>query len=141
MRGESARSSCTAVRCTHFLRVCGRTMPAGGAGVLFNRMESGRASISDAVYMEVITGLHGTTIPTILAGVCQAMVGAITTYETGDTVTAALTVAGVVVAIVRLFEIAAFRRRLAQPPQLDRAEAARWERRYISGTVMTALVL
>jgi len=109
--------------------------------MLFNRMESGRASISDAVYMEVITGLHGTTLPTILAAVCQAMVGAITTYETGDTVTAALTVAGVVVAIVRLFEIAAFRRRLAQPPQLDRAEAARWERRYIAGTVMTALVL
>ena len=79
--------------------------------MLFNRMESGRASISDAVYMEVITGLHGTTLPTILAAVCQAMVGAITTYETGDTVTAALTVAGVVVAIVRLFEIAAFRRR------------------------------
>jgi diguanylate cyclase (GGDEF)-like protein len=109
--------------------------------MLFNRMESGRASISDVVYMEVITGLHGTTVPTILAAVCQVMVGAITTYETGDAVTAALTVAGVVVAMIRLFEIAAFRRRLTQPPRLDRAEAARWERRYISGTVMTALVL
>jgi diguanylate cyclase len=109
--------------------------------VLFNRMESGRASISDAVYMEVITGLHGTTIPTILAGVCQAMVGAITTYETGDTVTAALTVAGVVVAIVRLFEVLAFRRRIARPPQLGRAEMAVWERRYVAGTVVTALVL
>ncbi|MFK4497085.1 hypothetical protein ABIF86_001376 [Bradyrhizobium japonicum] len=65
--------------------------------MFFNRMESGRASISDAVYMEVITGLHGTTMPTILAAACQAMVGAITTYETGDIVTAGLTVAGVVV--------------------------------------------
>jgi diguanylate cyclase (GGDEF)-like protein len=104
-------------------------------------MESGRASISDAVYVEVITGLHGTTMPTILAAACQAMVGAITTYETGDMVTAALTVAGIVVAFVRLFEIVAFRRRLVQPPQLGRAEAARWERRYVAGTVATALVL
>lgn len=109
--------------------------------MLFNRMESGRASISDVVYMEVITGLHGTTMPTILAGVCQAMVGAITTYETGDTVTAALTVAGVVVAAVRLFEIFAFRRRLARSPQLGRAEATIWERRYVAGTVATAFVL
>src|SRR4051812_29664932 len=90
------------------LRMCGRTVPVDEAGMLFNRRESGRASISDAVYMEVITGLHGTTIPTILAAVCQAMVGAITTYETGDPITAALTVAGVVVAMIRLFEIAAF---------------------------------
>jgi diguanylate cyclase (GGDEF)-like protein len=109
--------------------------------MFFNRMESGRASISDAVYMEVITGLHGTSMPNILAAACLAMVGAITTYETGDGVTAALTVAGVLVAFVRLFEIFAFRRRLARPPRLDRAEATRWERRYVAGTVVTALVL
>jgi diguanylate cyclase (GGDEF)-like protein len=112
-----------------------------GAGMLFDRMESGRASISDAVYLEVITGLHGTTMPNVLAAACLAMVGSITTYETGDMVTAGLTVAGVVVAIVRLFEVFAFRRRLGQSPQLDRAEAARWERRYIAGTVVTALIL
>jgi diguanylate cyclase (GGDEF)-like protein len=109
--------------------------------MFFDRMESGRASISDAVYVEVITGLHGTTMPTILAAACQAMVGAITTYETGDLVTAALTVAGIMVAIVRLFEIFAFRRRLARSPQLGRAEGARWERRYVAGTIVTALIL
>jgi len=109
--------------------------------MLFNRMESGRASISDAVYLEVITGLHGTTMPTILAAACQAMVGAITTYETGDRLTAALTVAGVLVAIARLVEIFAFRRRLVRPPQLGRAETVRWERRYVAGTVVTAFIL
>ncbi|MBR0968332.1 GGDEF domain-containing protein [Bradyrhizobium diazoefficiens] len=109
--------------------------------MLFDRMETGRASISDAVYMEVIAGLHGTTMPTVLAAVCQAMVGAITTFETGDMWTAALTLAGILVAIVRLLEIVAFRRRIAHPPRLGRAEAARWERRYIAGTVVTALVL
>lgn len=112
-----------------------------GAGMLFNRMESGRASISDVVYVEVITGLHGTTMPTVLAAACQAMVGAITTYETGDIATAVLTVAGVLVAIVRLFEIFAFRRRLARLPHLGRFEAARWERRYVAGTIVTALIL
>ena len=109
--------------------------------MFFDRMESGRASISDAVYVEVITGLHGTTMPNILAAACLAMVGAITTYETGDMVTAALTVAGIVVAMVRLVEIFAFRRRLARLPQLGRAEGARWERRYVTGTVVTALIL
>ncbi|MCJ9702743.1 GGDEF domain-containing protein, partial [Bradyrhizobium sp. SHOUNA76] len=69
------------------------------------------------------------------------MVGAITTYETGDKVTAGLTIAGIVIAIVRPFEIIAFRRRLARPLQLARAEAASWERRYIVDTVATALVL
>jgi diguanylate cyclase (GGDEF)-like protein len=112
-----------------------------GAGMLFNRMESGRASISDAVYLEVITGLHGTTMPNILAAACLAMVGSITIYETGDMVTAALTVAGIVVAIIRLLEVFAFRRRLARSPQLGRTEAVRWERRYIAGTVVTALIL
>ena len=68
--------------------------------MFFNRMESGPASISDAVHLEVITGLHGTMMPTILAAACQAMVGAITTYETGDLMTAGLTVAGVVVAML-----------------------------------------
>ncbi|MGY8638441.1 GGDEF domain-containing protein [Bradyrhizobium sp. 14AA] len=109
--------------------------------MLFNRMESGRASISDAVYMEVIAGLHGTATPTILAGACQVMVGAITIYETGDMATVALTVAGAVVALVRLFEIFAFRRRLGRSPQLGRAEAARWERCYVAGSITTAFVL
>lgn len=97
--------------------------------------------MSDAVYLEVIAGLHGTTMPNILAAACLAMVGTITTYETGDMVTAVLTLAGVVVAFVRLVEIRSFRRRLAQSPRLGRAEAAIWERRYVAGTVATALVL
>ena len=109
--------------------------------MLFERLESERASISDSVYMEVITGLHGTTVPTILAGVCQAMVGAITTFETRDVTTAVLTAAGVVVAIVRLLGIFAFRRRLARLPPLGRAEAAIWERRYVAGSIATAFIL
>jgi diguanylate cyclase len=109
--------------------------------MFFDRMETGRASMSDAVYLEVIAGLHGTTMPNILAAACLAMVGTITTYETGDMVTAVLTLAGVVVAFVRLVEIRSFRRRLAQSPRLGRAEAAIWERRYVAGTVATALVL
>ena len=109
--------------------------------MLFTRMESGRASISDPVYLEVIAGLYGTTTPAILVGVCQAMVGAIITYETGDVATAILTGLGVVVAVARVLGIFAFRRRVAQKPLLDRAEAVIWERRYVAGSIVTALVL
>jgi len=109
--------------------------------MLFMRMESGRASISDPVYLEVIAGLYGTTTPAILVGVCQAMVGAIITYETGDVATAILTGLGVVVAVARVLGIFAFRRRVAQKPLLDRAEAVIWERRYVAGSIVTALVL
>ena len=109
--------------------------------MLFMRMESGRASISDPVYLEVIAGLYGTTTPAILVGVCQAMVGAIITYETGDVATAILTGLGVVVAVARVLGIFAFRRRVAQKPLLDRAEAVIWERRYVAGSLVTALVL
>lgn len=109
--------------------------------MFFKRMESGPASISDAVHLEVITGLHGTTMPTVLAAACQVMVGAITTYETGDVITAGLTAVGLLVAILRLAEIVAFRRRLEALPQLGRNETLSWERRYIAGTVATALVL
>jgi diguanylate cyclase (GGDEF)-like protein len=104
-------------------------------------MESGRASISDPVYLEVIAGLYGTTTPAILVGVCQAMVGAIITYETGDVATAILTGLGVVVAIARVIGIFAFRHRVVQKPLLDRAEAVIWERRYVAGSLVTALVL
>ena len=109
--------------------------------MLFKRMESGRASISDPVYLEVIAGLYGTTTPAILVGVCQAMVGAIITFETGDVATAILTALGVVVAIARVLGILAFRHRVAQNPLLDRTEAVIWERRYVAGSLVTALVL
>lgn len=109
--------------------------------MLFKRMESGRASISDPVYMEVIGGLYGTTVPAILAGTVQAMVGAITTFETRDAPTAILTGMGIIVAIARIVGIFAFRRRAAQKPPLGRSEAAIWERRYIAGSIATALIL
>ena len=48
-----------------------------GETMQFGRFRSGAASISDAVYLEVIGNLYGTTVPILIAGGCLAIVGAI----------------------------------------------------------------
>jgi diguanylate cyclase (GGDEF)-like protein len=107
----------------------------------FGRFKSGAASISDAVYLEVIGNLYGTTVPILIAGCCQAIVGAISVSETGDRFSAALTIVGVVVAVVRLFSVLAFRSETRRKPLRDRAEAIVWERRYAVGSFTTALII
>ncbi len=109
--------------------------------MFFQRMGSRAASISDAVYVEVIGTLHGTMVPIVFAGASQAIVGGIAARQTGDIVTAVLTVIGVIVALIRGFGVLAFRRHAAKKPPLDRAEAARWGRPYAIGTASTASIL
>ena len=77
----------------------------------------------------------------MFAGISQAIVGTITTRQTGDIATAVLTALCVVVTFVRAFDVLAYRRRFAGKMPPDRAEAARWELRYAAGTWMTALIL
>ena len=98
-------------------------------------------TVSDAVYLEIIAALYGTLVPVVFAGISQAIVGTITARQTGDIATAVLTALCVVVAFVRAFDVLAYRRRFAGKTPLDRAEAARWELRYVAGTSMTALIL
>lgn len=107
----------------------------------FGRFKSGAASISDAVYLEVIGNLYGTTVPILVAGGCQGIVGAISVSETGDRLSAALTAAGVVVAAIRLFGVLAFRNETRRRPLRDRAEAVVWEWRYAAGSFTTALII
>ncbi|MBN8987132.1 MAG: GGDEF domain-containing protein [Rhizobiales bacterium] len=109
--------------------------------MFFGRFQSRSASISDAIYLQIIGTLYGTTVPILVAGICQAIVGAISVRESGDTLTAVLTVLGVVVAIARMIDVSAFRRQTRRTPLSDRAEAMRWERRYAVGTVVTAFIL
>jgi diguanylate cyclase (GGDEF)-like protein len=105
------------------------------------RLQSRTASISDAVYIEIIAALHGTMVPILVAGVCQAVVGTISVTQTGDRFTALLTALGVIVAIVRMLGLLAFRRQTSRKPLLDRAEARAWEWRYAAGSLTTALLL
>lgn len=107
----------------------------------FGRFKSGAASISDAVYLEVVGNLYGTVVPILIAGGCQAIVGAISVTETGDLLSAALTIAGIVVAVVRLFGVLAFRNETRRRPLRDRAEAIVWEWRYAVGSFTTALII
>jgi diguanylate cyclase len=107
----------------------------------FGRSKSGAASIPDAVYLEVIDNLYGTAVPIVIAGGAQAIVGTISVSQTGDRFTAVLTVVGVIVALVRLLGVLAFRRQAKQKPSIDRAAAVAWERRYAAGSIITALIL
>jgi diguanylate cyclase (GGDEF)-like protein len=99
------------------------------------------ASLSDAVYLEVIGTLHGTLVPIVLTCAAQAIAGTIAARQTGDVATAILAAIGVVVDCVRVAEVLAFRRRIARKSSLDRAEAARWGRRYAIGTAVTSAIL
>jgi diguanylate cyclase (GGDEF)-like protein len=108
---------------------------------LSDGIHSRPAPASDAVYMEIVGTLYGTLLPILCAGVGQAIVGAITVQQTGDMAMAYLTSAGVVVAIIRAWGVIAYRRRTVQQPLLGRAEAAKWERRYATGSVITGLIL
>jgi len=97
--------------------------------------------MSDPVYMEVIANLYGTAMPSVFVGVGQAMVGTITAFETRDVLTTVLTGIGVVVALVRVLGVFAFRRRVMSQPPLSRTEAVPWERRYAIGSILTAAIL
>ena len=108
---------------------------------LADKMHSRAGAVSDAVYMEIIAALYGTLVPIVAMGIGQLIVGAITVRETGDMVTAVLTALGVAVAVLRAFQVLAYRRRVAGKTPLDRSEAARWELPYVAGTAMTALIL
>ena len=109
--------------------------------MFFGRFQSRSASVSDAIYLEIIATLYGTSVPILVAGICQAIVGAISVRESGDAFTAVLTVLGVVVTIARMIDVSALRRQTRRTPLLDRAEAIGWERRYAVGTVVMAFIL
>lgn len=109
--------------------------------MFFGRFHSRRASISDAIYFDIIATLYGSTVPILVAGICQAIVGAISVRESGDIFTVVLTVIGIVVTVARMLDVSAFRRQTRREPLLDRANAIGWERRYSVGTVVMAFIL
>lgn len=109
--------------------------------MFFGRFQPRPASISDAIYSEIIGTLYGSTVAILVAGICQAIVGAISVRESGDSFSAVLTVLGVIVTVARMIDVVAFRRQSRQAPLLDRASAIGWERRYAVGTVVMASIL
>ena len=96
--------------------------------------------VSDAVYVEIIATLYGTVVPVLFAGIGLAIVGAITALQTGDTFTAVLTVFGILLSLIRTLDVVAYRRRVAGAP-MARSEAAVWEWRYASGSVIMAFII
>ena len=86
--------------------------------MFLGRFQSRPASISDAIYFEIIATLYGSTVPILVAGICQAIVGAISVRESGDIFTAVLTVLGVIVTFARMIDVSAFRRQARRTPFL-----------------------
>jgi len=99
------------------------------------------ASISDAVYVELIRTLNRSLLPGILSVVAQVMTGAIMMWQVGDViVTGILTGIGVVVGLVRLAGVLLFWRRLAKGP-LGVIEAHRYGLRHMAFSVGAAAVI
>jgi diguanylate cyclase len=109
--------------------------------MVFAKFHSRAASMPDAVYLEVVATLYGTTVPILVAGVCQAVVGTISVTQSGDGFTAVLTLLSVIVCLVRLLDVLAFRRQIRRKPLLGRAEAVAWEQRYAAGSLTAALLI
>lgn len=82
--------------------------------MFFKRMGSRPASISDAVYAELVETLHSTLAPAATSAAGQALAGTVIVWQTGDVlVTGLLTVAGVLLNALRALNLVAFRRRAA----------------------------
>ena len=109
--------------------------------MFFKHGNSRTDSISDSVYRDIIAILYDSLVPVVLTALAQLIVGCIAAWQTGDVLIWVLTVAGVLLAIGRSVDVLAFRRRIAQRPPLERAEAVRWEWRYAAGSIATAVLI
>src|ERR1700761_3127169 len=99
------------------------------------------ASISDAVYVELVGTLNCSLMPGILSVVAIAVTGAIMIWQTGDAVvTGVLTGLGVLIGLLRLFGVFLFRRRRAKGP-LGVADAHRYGLRHMSFAVAAAVAI
>lgn len=109
--------------------------------MLFQRMGPRPASVSDAVYFELMRTLHRTLVPVMLSGSAQAIAGVLIIQRTGDVVvTGALSGLGVLIAMIRGFGVLSFRRRIQKQP-FDGAEVRRRGRRYITFSFAAAFVV
>jgi diguanylate cyclase (GGDEF)-like protein len=108
--------------------------------MFFSDQNSRPAPVSDAVHAEIIASLYGTAVPVLFAGIGLAIVGSIAARETGDTFTAVLTALGVVLSVIRTFDVFSYRRRVAAT-SLARIDAVVWEWRYATGSVAMAFII
>jgi diguanylate cyclase (GGDEF)-like protein len=110
-------------------------------GTMLRRVRLRPASISDAVYVELIRTLNRSLLPGILSVVAQVMTGAIMMWQIGDViVTGILTATGAVIGLVRLAGVWLFWRRLAKGP-LGVIEAHRYGLRHMAFSVGAAAVI
>src|SRR5689334_22046718 len=109
--------------------------------MLLRRVRLRPASISDAVYVELIRTLNSSLSPGILSVVAQVATGAIMMWQIGDViVTGSLPGLGVIIGLARLAGVLLFWRRLAKGP-LGVLDAHRYGLRHMALSVGAAAVI
>jgi diguanylate cyclase len=116
--------------------------PAILGGTMFFKSNNTQAdSISDSIHRDITATLYGTLAPIALMAVALMVVGGIAAWQTGDAFVAYLTATGLILSIIRTFDVMAFRRRVARKPPLGRPEGVRWELRYAIGSFSSGLII
>jgi diguanylate cyclase len=83
----------------------------------FKRMGLGPASISDAVYIELVATLYGSLMPVTILLTGMVLAGAVIIWQTGDLVMiGTLTTLAVAIGAIRVQAIVSFRRCVARRP-------------------------
>lgn len=107
----------------------------------FKRMGRGSASISDAVYIELVTTLYGSLTPVTVLLTGTVLASAVIIDQTGDFgIIGALTILAVIVGAIRVEGILSFRRCVARRP-LGFADACWYGRRHMACGIASAVIL
>ncbi|MCP9628884.1 GGDEF domain-containing protein [Rhodopseudomonas palustris] len=96
------------------------------------------SKVANTVYIEFVRLLYTARWPIVVVGTAILMVGAAVGYQTGDLISPAIGVAGMLVTLARLTLCIAFDRTFDRRP-LDLASAKVWERRLAVGVISTGI--
>lgn len=96
------------------------------------------SKVANTIYIEFVRLLYTARWPIVVVGIAILMVGSAVGYQTGDPISPAIGVAGMLVTIGRLLLCVAFDRTFERRP-LDLASAELWERRLAVGVISTGI--
>ncbi|WP_420130932.1 diguanylate cyclase domain-containing protein [Rhodopseudomonas sp.] len=98
------------------------------------------SKVANTVYVEFVRLLYTARWPIVVVGTAILMVGAAVGYQTGDQISPAIGVAGMLVTLARLSLCVAFDRTFDRRT-LDLASAKVWERRLAIGVISTGICI
>ncbi len=96
--------------------------------------------LSDGVYAELIDELFAAAPSVVVVAISQSVIGSAIFLHTGDLTVLGLTIAIVLISIERIVMMRRYRHAASDKP-LSRADITLWERRYVSRSIASALVI